>query len=140
MSLGKLIKIGKQGFALPVLSLLNSIFIYVLMQLANIPGNLPTSTGSKFEMPGYATDVALFGIIISLMTIGGYFKNFTNGVEYPKRAFIYGVCALCGLIFFWNAVGGVSQGGIGQDAIVSSIITIILSFGGAAVSYCYFRR
>ncbi len=111
MSLGKLIKIAKQGFALPVLSLLNSIFIYVLMQLANIPRNLPA--GSKFEIPGYATDIALFGIIISLMTIGGYFKNFTNGVEYPKRAFIYGVCALSGLIFFWNAVGGVSQGGIG---------------------------
>jgi hypothetical protein len=140
MRLGKLIKIGKQGFALPVLSLLNSIFIYVLMQLVNLLGNLPMPTGSKFEMPGYATDVALFGIIICLMTIGGYFKDFTNGVEYSKRALIYGVCALGGLIFFWNAVGGISQGGIGQDAIISSIITIILSFGGAVVSYCYFRR
>ena len=139
MRLGKLIKIGKQGFALPVLSLLNSIFTYVLVQLVNISGNLPMSTGSKFEISGYATDIALFGTIISLMTIGGYFKNFTNGIEYPKRALIYGVCAMGGLIFFWNAVGGINQGGIGQDAITSSIITIILSFGGAVVSYCYFR-
>ncbi len=140
MSSDDLIDIAKGGFGLPVISLVSSTITYILMQIMTAFVNLPMPTGSKFEMPGYATDVALFGIIISLMTIGGYFKDFTNGAEYPKRAIIYGVCALGGLIFFWNAVGGISQGGIGQDAIISSIITIILSFGGAVVSYCYFRR
>ncbi len=139
MSSDDLIEIGKRGFVLPLLSVLNSIVTYVLMQLITIFGNLLGLTGSKFEIPGYITYVALFGIIIFLMSIGGYFEDFTNGVEYPKRAVIYGVCALGGLMFFWNAVGGISQGGIGQDAIISSIITIILSFGGAAVSYYYFR-
>ncbi|MCZ7382772.1 MAG: hypothetical protein O8C64_14535 [Candidatus Methanoperedens sp.] len=139
MSSDDLIEIGKRGFALPLFSVLNSIMTYVLMQLITVVGNLPEPTGSKFEMPGYATYVALFGIMIFLMTIGGYFEDFTNGVGYPKRAVIYGVCALVGLKFFWDAVGGISQGGIGQDAIISSIITIILSFGGAAVSYHYFR-
>jgi hypothetical protein len=140
MSSDDLIEIVKLGLVLPLLSVLDSILTNVLMQLMTIPEKLPLPTGSKFEIPGYATDVALFGIIIVLMAIGGYFKDFTNGVEYPKRAVIYGVCALVGLIFFWNPVAGISQWGIGQDAIISSIITIILSFGGATVSYYYFRR
>jgi hypothetical protein len=140
MSSTGLIQIGKRGFVLPLLSVLNSIVTYVLMQLITVVGNLPKPTGSKYEISGYASYVALFGTMLFLMTISGYFKDFTNGIGYPKRAVVYGVCALVGLKLFWNTLSGISQGGIGQAAIISSIITIILSFGGAVVSYCYFRR
>ena len=136
MSSDDLIEIGALGFFLPLLSLLISMFFYALMLLMNSFG-LPT--GSKFEMPGYAY-VALVGITIILMNYGGYIKDFTNGIEYPKRALIYGMCALVGLEIFWKPVGGISQGGMGQGAIISSIITIILSFGGAAVSYYYGKK
>ncbi len=139
MSSDDLIDIAKGGFGLPLISLMSSTITYALMQIMTAFGNLSMPTGSKFEMPSYATYFALVAILIFFMTICEYFEDFKNGVEYPKRAIIYGVSALGGLAFFWSPIAGINQGGIGQDAIISTIITIILSFGGATVSYYYFR-
>ena len=130
-------EIGIKGFALPLLSVLDSIMTHVLIQLFNTVGNLFVSIDTKFEISGYATYAILFTIMICLMTICGYFKDFTDGIDYQKRATIYGVCAFIGLGFFWNSVGGISQGDIGQNAIVSSIITIVLLSGGGIISWHY---
>lgn len=139
MSSDDIIDIAKGGLGLPVISVVSSTITYMLMQLMTAFGNLSMLPSSKFLMPSYSTYFALVVILISLMTIFGYFKDFNNGVEYPRRAIIFGLGALVGLKIFWNAIAGINQGGIGQDAIISTIITIILLFGGAAVSY-YFRR
>jgi hypothetical protein len=134
------VEIGKKGFLLPLISLINSILFYVLTMVITLVNNISGINGHPVVIPGYVGIAESFGIVIFAMTLLGYFQNFTDGASYPKKAVIYGSCAIVGLIFFWAALLTVNPKSLGVDAITSSMAAIILTFAGAIISYKYFRN
>ena len=134
------LEIAKKGFLLPLIALLESILFYTFTPMINALNNLLESNGHSIVIPGYTSLISSFAIVVFAMTALGYFENFRDGANYPKKALVYGVCAILGLVFFWTVLSNVNPKSLSTDAITSAIIEIILTLAGALLSYRYFRR
>ncbi|MDE1824842.1 MAG: hypothetical protein KGH77_00620 [Candidatus Micrarchaeota archaeon] len=117
---------------MPVLGLCDSAINYALNQIVIISSSLPGMT--HITIPWYTSPVLSFTIVIGAMTFLGYFQDFTDGFTYPKRAIVFGVCAIVGLAFFWKYMVNISPSSIGSDAITTAIFEIIIIITSAILS------
>lgn len=138
--------IALRGFAMPIYALIDGVVSYTISDviaafqtsfhaIQNSSGN--ASTG----LPTWGIFTLCFVIMGLMMTLSGYFEDLSGyaetalyGLGYPVQALIYAVGAIFGLALFWNAISGVTIGGIGSDALFSSVASIIILIVTAAYS------
>jgi hypothetical protein len=127
------LKVATRGFLMPIYALIDGVLAYTVNQV--IIASQTASQASSSGLPGYALFSLSFAIMGFMMTASGYFEDLSGyaktagyGLKYPVQAIIYGFGAAVGMALFWNALIGVTVGGIGDDAIFSSIASIVILF------------
>jgi len=136
--------IAVKGFLMPLYALVDGILAYVVSAVyAAFQNTSQTINGSSGAsgLPVYAVFPLCFAIMGLMMKASGYLDDVSSyagtasyGLNYPKRAIIYALGAVIGLAFFWSAISGVTLGGIGSDALFSSIASIVILVVAAVYS------
>lgn len=128
-------QIGTRGFAMPVLSVVDAGLTYAINQMFTSLGQISIGNGHALAaLPEYGLILISVAIMIVSMTLLDYFEDLRHGLDFPKQAVVYAIGVSAGLAYFGGAIGDVSLGGIGSDAIYSSIASIIILIIGAAIS------
>ncbi len=120
---------------MPVLSVADAGFTYAINQVVTSLAQTWIGNGRVLTtIPEYGLFAISVVLMMLFMTILGYFEDLTHGLDFPKQAVVYAIGASAGLAYFGGAITEVTLGGIGSDAIYSSVASIIILLIGAAIS------
>ena len=124
-----------RGIFLPVFALVDSVITYAINQIFVSLGNITVANGKTASgLPGVALDSIAVTIMLLFMALTGYFEDAGEAWKFPLQAMAYSVCGVAGLFLFYAAISNVSLGGIGSDALVSTVASIVISIVVAVIS------
>lgn len=130
--------IGIRGFVMPIYALIDAVLAYttnaVIAAFQTAFQQIQqSSAGTSTGLPWYGVFALCFVLMGIMMTLSGYFEDLSDyartamfGLGYPGEAIVYAIGAIIGLDLFWKAFSGMTIGGIGSDALFSSVASVVI--------------